>query len=54
MLVSLLFGFTYLRVLGATLQKKDGLIIFSYMFLVEGIIIRVIQDKKKYLYITKN
>lgn len=47
MLVSLLFGFTYLRVLGAMLQTKGGLIIFSYMFSLEGIIIRLIQEIKR-------
>lgn len=28
-------------------QKKDGLIIFSYPFLLEGIIIRLIQEKER-------
>lgn len=34
-------------------QKKDGLTIFSYMVLLEGKIIRLIQGGKKVLYVTK-
>lgn len=28
-------------------QKKDGLIIFSYLFFLEGIIIRLMQEKER-------
>lgn len=35
-------------------QKKDGLIMFSYMFLLEGIIVRLIQEKKKICTLLKN
>lgn len=39
MLGLFLFGFIYLTVLG---EEVGGLVIFSYLFLLEGIIIRLI------------
>lgn len=43
MLGLFLFGFIYLTVLG---EEVGGLVIFSYLFLLEGIIIRLIGGGK--------